>query len=263
MRVILLPEGKDPDEVISEDITKWQDFVTNAIPLVDFLFEKTVAKLDLNTARDKSLAVDKLLPVIAAITDPIRQAHYLQKLAVLVKVDMNTIKVSLSRLKPSPVRQKATLKPAALPRQLTSSSREEYCLTLLLQYPELRELQSDIAPDYFRQSENREIFNVWHETTDITLIKERLDPALHEHLDVIMSVSIPSTKINIEKRYNDVVNELKRTFIRNIEAMKANTLGSTDDDTLEDKLGRTQQLNKTEIQSNQKWGSIHSRELRR
>jgi DNA primase len=221
MRVVILPEGRDPDEVIREDITQWQDFVTKAIPLVDFLFEKTVIKLDLNTARDKSFAVDKLLPVIAAIIDPIRQAHYLQKLAALVKVDMNTIKVSLSRLKPSPVRQKAVSKPAALPRSLTSSSREEYCLVLLLQYPELRELQMDISLDYFRHSENREIFNVWQETADATLLKERLDPALHEHLDVIMNRELPGTRNNIESRFTDCVMELRKTYLRNLAAQRA------------------------------------------
>src|SRR4030065_654770 len=99
MRVIVLPAGKDPDEVMREDIGKWQGFVNNAVPLIDFLFEKTTAKLDLTTARDKSAAVDRLLPVIAAINDPIRQAHYLQKLAALVKVDMNTIKASLTEVK--------------------------------------------------------------------------------------------------------------------------------------------------------------------
>ena len=121
MRVILLPPGQDPDEVIREDINAWEALVKNAKPLVDFLFEKTIANLDLSTARDKSAAVDRLLPVIAAITDPIRQAHYLQKLAALVKVDMNTIKASLTRLKPSPVRGKMVSKPVAVPRPITSS----------------------------------------------------------------------------------------------------------------------------------------------
>ncbi len=222
MRVILLPEGKDPDEVIHEDLTKWQGLVDNAVPLVDFLFEKTVTNLDLTTARDKSFAVDKLLPVVAAITDPIRQAHYLQRLAALVKVDMNTIKVSLSRLKPSPVRPKVAAKPtAALPRSFTSSSREEYCLALLLQYPELRELQADISLDYFRHSENREIFNVWQETADVSLLKERLDPALHEHLDVIMNRELPGTRNNIESRFTDCVMELRKTYLRSLAAQRA------------------------------------------
>ena len=223
MRVILLPAGKDPDEVMREDMTKWQDLVTGAIPLVDFLFEKTVVKLDLSTARDKSAAVDRLLPIIAAITDPIRQAHYLQKLAALVKVDMNTIKASLIRLKPAPVRGKTVSKPIAVPRPITSSSREEYCLALLLQYPELREFQSDISPEYFIHTENREIFLAWQAVEDNQALKEQLDPALHEHLDVIISKELPVARNNVEGRLNDCVMELRKTYLRNLAARRADS----------------------------------------
>jgi DNA primase len=265
MRVILLPEGKDPDEVMREDMEKWQGLVDSAMPLVDFLFEKTVAKLDLTTARDKSAAVDKLLPVIAAINDPIRQAHYLQKLAALVKVDMNTIKASLSRLKqPTIQRKMASPKPSAeISRPLASSSREEYCLALLLQYPELRGYQQDISLDYFSHSENREIFLVWQVVADNQSLKERLDPALHEHLNAIINMSIPSTKINVEKKCADIINELKKRFLKRVEAMKANTLTTIDNNTFEDNIEIVQQLNKTEIQSSQKWGSAYIKGTRR
>src|SRR4030042_3964546 len=169
MRVIILPQGKDPDEVMREDMTKWQGFIDAALPLVDFLFERTVVKLDLSTARDKSAAVDRLLPVIAAINDPIRQAHYLQKLAALVKVDMNTIKASLSRLKPSPVKRlPLTPKPTAAKtsRPLVSHAREEYFLALLLKNPELKNMEEDLSV-YIVNSENREIYSAWREVQDL------------------------------------------------------------------------------------------------
>ncbi len=256
MRVILLPEGKDPDEVMREDLTKWQDLVNDALPLVDFLFQKTVVKLDLSTARDKSAAVDKLLPVIAAISDPIRQAHYLQKLAALVKVDMNTIKASLIRLKLAPKRQRITVsKPTVtVTRPLGSSSREEYCLALLLQHPELREFQTDISPEYFSHTENREIFLVWQAVEDNQAIKERLDPALHEHLDVIINMNIPTTKYNNEKKYVDVIIELGKRFLRNIAIMKADSSNLVDDTAFEENIEIVRRLNKMEIQSRQKWG---------
>jgi DNA primase len=221
MRVIRLPQGKDPDEVMLEDVSKWEGFVKDSIPLVDFLFEKTVANLDLANARGKTTAVDNLLPVVAAINDPIRQAHYLQKLADLVKVDMNTIKASLVRLKPAPVRGKTVSKPVAAPRPITSSSREEYCLTLLLQYPQLREFQSDISPEYFSHTINREIFLAWQAVEDVQALKESLDPALQEHLDVIINKELPTAGNNLEVRLNDCVMELRKTYLRNQAARRA------------------------------------------
>ena len=265
MRVVLLPEGQDPDEVIRADKEKWESLVTNALPLIDFLFNKTVAPLDLATARDKSFAVDKLLPVIAAITDPIRQAHYLQKLAALVKVDMNTIKVSLSRLKPTPVRHKAAAPRPSLGagRALSSSSREEYCLALLLQHPELREYQQEISLDYFGNTENREIFNAFQEVADVSALKERLDPALHEHFDAIINMDIPATKIDIEKKCVDIIIELGKRYLKNAAVMEANSSDSVDNNAFKDKIEIVRRLNKLEIQSSQKWGSSYTKNLRR
>ncbi len=255
MRVILLPEGKDPDEVMREDMEKWQELVNTALPLIDFLFEKTVVKLDLTTARDKSAAVDKLLPIIAAITDPIRQAHYLQKLAALVKVDMNTIKASLSRLKQPALRRKtASPKPSAVTaRPLVSSSREEYCLALLLQHPELRGFQSDISLEYFKNSENREIFHAWQAAENVAAIKERLDPALHEHLDAIINKELPAARNNIEGRFTDCVMELRKMYLRDLAARRADS-GETDDDItrLEEDVEISHQLRELEASKQKK-----------
>ena len=245
IRVILLPEGKDPDEVMREDMAKWHELVTGALPLIDFLFEKTVVNLNLSTARDKSAAVDKLLPIIAAINDPIRQAHYLQKLAALVKVDMNTIKSSLIRLKPAPIRQKTAVPKSAvsLPRPFAASPREEYCLALLLQYAELREFQPDILPEYFSHTENREIFLAWQEAPDTQTLKDSLDPALHEHLDVIINKELPVTRNNIEGRLNDCVMELRKTYLRNLAAQRADSAETDVDITrLEEDVAISSQL---------------------
>jgi len=225
IRVILLPQGKDPDEVIREDIDQWQGLVEKAVPLIDFLFEKTTAKVDLSTARDKSNTVERLLPVIAQINDPIRQAHYLQKLAALVKVDMNTIKASLNRLKP-PTAIRRTSRSDALrstaplktQRPLASASREEYLLALLLQFPELKSETEGFPPEYFESTENREIYNIWRETGDVVLLKERLDPAIREHLDAIINKILPGARNNVQQRCIDCACELKKTYLKNLAA---------------------------------------------
>ena len=228
MRVIELPEGKDPDDVIRENIEKWRSLVNEARPLIDFLFEKTTVKLDLTTAKDKSGAVDRLLPIVAEINDPIRQAHYLQKLAAMVKVDMNTIKASLSRLKPAQIKRKTTARGVPKPsvagtlRPLASSSREEYCLALLLQYPELKSQPPDLSPEYFESSENREIFNAWQEESDILSLREKIDPAIHEHLDAIIKSVVYKTlsSTDIERRYTACIRELEKRYLQNLEARR-------------------------------------------
>jgi DNA primase len=226
IRIIVLPEGKDPDDIIREDVKVWQELVTQTVPIVDYTFDKALSGLDLNTARGKSLAVERLLPTVAEIQDPIRQAHYLQKLAGLVKVDIPTLKASLSRLKPSPVRRRVP-EPVSVAASralgVVSDSREEYCLALLLQHPELRGRQEDLSPDYFENTENREIFNALHAVEDPSALKDSLDPAIHEHLDAVASRNLPTTRNNFEQKFVDCVLGLRRKYLRSLAAKKADS----------------------------------------
>ncbi|MFC1902249.1 DNA primase [Chloroflexota bacterium] len=231
IRVIILPEGKDPDDVIREDATTWQDLVAKAVPIVDYTFDKVTSQLDLNTARGKSLTVERLLPVAAEIKDPVRQAHYMQKLARLAGVTERTLEAALARAKPAAARRRT---PEVKPREashirhfLAANPREEYCLAFLLHYSELKNRQADLAPEYFENSENREIFTAWQQADDPASLREKLDSAMQEHLDKITQNSLIDknlTPADAERRFTDCIMELKKQYYRNFEAKRAEIL---------------------------------------
>lgn len=226
IKVVILPQGKDPDDVIKEDVKVWQKQVTEALPVVDFTFNMVISKLDLKTARDKSLAVDKLLPVIAGIKDVVRQAHYLQKLAHLVKVDERSLEVALRRSGVSQEgRQIAERKQGATTHALhsfLSSPLEEYCLVLLLQHPELKVRDEGLKPEYFESTENREIFIAWQQANDPSSLKDRLDTTIYEHLDSLIQKNLPAN--HIEEKYNDSVHRLREKWLRNLLSKNAEAL---------------------------------------
>ena len=217
VKVIILPEGKDPDDVIKQDAKTWQKLLEEALPVVDYTFNMVASELDLTTAKGKSLAVDKLLPIIAEIKDPIRQAHYLQKLAQLLKVSEHSLEAALARIRPRQVRGRAEEpKPEAATylHPLLSSPLEEYCLALLLQHPELKVKDEGLLPEYFENSENREIFIAWQQSDKIELVKEKLAPAIHEHLDSLLNKNLSSTKI--EQKYAECALRLREKFLRSL-----------------------------------------------
>ena len=226
VKVILLPRGKDPDEVIKEDTKIWQHLLEEALPVVDYTFNMATSKFDLTKARDKSLAVDKLLPIIAEIKDLVRQAHYLQKLGSLVHVNERSIEASLRRIKPSQGRRQAeelsqeTITRALRP--LLSSPLEEYCLALLLRHPELKDKSEGLSPEYFENSENREIFVAWQKASDLPSLKEGLDITIHEHLDSLINKNLPTNQI--ERKFADCVLRLRREFLRSLESKRAEVL---------------------------------------
>ncbi|MFC1995491.1 DNA primase [Chloroflexota bacterium] len=228
VRVIVMPRGKDPDDVIREDAKNWRGLLKEALPITDYVFNMVTSKLDLTTARDKSLAVGKLLPIIAEIREMIRQVHYLQKLARLVKVSERSLETELRRIKSTLKTKELKPKAIAQPSQsLLSSSREEYCLALLLQYPELKPRCQGLVPEYFGNSENHEIFIAWQQANDILSLKARLDTAIHEHLDYLITKSLPPIK-ETEQEYalDDCILGLREKFLRGLEEKKAALLAS-------------------------------------
>jgi len=226
VKVIILPRGKDPDDVIKEDAQIWQRLLEEALPVVDYTFNMVTSELDLTTARDKSLAADKLLPIIAEIKDPVRQAHYLQKLAGLVKVSERNLEAALARIKSSQARYQAgEPKPEAVTHALhplVSSPLEEYCLALLLQHPELKHSSQGLLPEYFENSENREIFIAWQEADGLQSIKEKLDSTIHEYLERLITKSLLNSQI--EQKYNNCFLRLREKFLRSLEAKRAEVL---------------------------------------
>ncbi len=107
IRIAALPVGKDPDDILKEGLDVWQKIIADAVPIIDFYFQAVTAGLDLNTAKDKSIAVRELIPVLRDIGNKVEQEHYVQKLARLIHVDERTLIAELkSGQKSHPIRRR-------------------------------------------------------------------------------------------------------------------------------------------------------------
>jgi DNA primase len=228
--VILLPPGKDPDEVIGEDIGLWQKLVEQAMPIMDFAFQSVISKVDINRARDKSLAVQKLLPSIYEIKDPVQQSHYLKKLASVLKIEEFAIRTALRESKVG--RKRPQLSRAAeqsrLAGQFVSNPIEEDCLALLLQYPELRPSAQELSPEHFDYTENREVFVKWRHCSDISDLESKLDTSLLEHLYYLVDKIFPpptrESELTRRRELADYILRLQEKLFRKLETEKEATL---------------------------------------
>ena len=223
VKVIILPKDKDPDDVIKEDARTWQVLLEDALPVIDYTFNMVTRELDLTTARDKTLASGRLLPIIAEIKDETRRDHYLTKLARLSGASYRSMEAALSRIKSD--RRAREPKAAAVThavQPLRSSPLEEYCLTLLLQHPELKKRSEGLLAEYFENSENREICITWQEADDLPSLKDKLDIAIWEHLDALVNKNIPTNQI--QQKYTDCILNLRKKFLQNLEAKRVEAL---------------------------------------
>ena len=78
VRVVRLPDGKDPDEVVRESPAAWEAAVAKAKPLVEYLIGHHAGRFDLKTSTGRIGFVEAVMPAIRDIADPLRRDEALQ-----------------------------------------------------------------------------------------------------------------------------------------------------------------------------------------
>jgi DNA primase len=82
MRVMTLPDGQDPDDVIRERPAQWTEAVKNAQPVADYVIDTGAAALAPEaTFAERENAARELLPILTATENDLQRQDNLQKLA--------------------------------------------------------------------------------------------------------------------------------------------------------------------------------------
>jgi DNA primase len=147
IKVVKLAQGKDPDECIKINPSLWQKAVKAAVPVFDYFLDSALSRHDRETAEGKRKIGDETIPVLAKISNPIVQAHYLQRLARLLEVSEEVISRAARTL--GKKEEIGPSLPAAIPSERSASGRtreqllEEQLLALVLQSEEPRQIMED------------------------------------------------------------------------------------------------------------------------
>ncbi len=215
LRVMTLPPGLDPDDVIKRNPDEWRALVDEAESVIAYMIRVLTTGRDLDDPKVKVEVAEAVLPIIQDVAQPIERDTYRQKLARVLKVDERTLAVKRA----APKRRAAT--PAQLssdsstpPSEVSDSSVDEtnaplskleaYCLGALLRNPALvykanRELQGwnlpKLDPDDFTNTEHQMIFRALQAALEQTEVdssdhlRENLDPALQPYAEMLLSES--------------------------------------------------------------------------
>ncbi len=113
IRVMTLPEGKDPDNIVQESPAEWERLVEQAKPVVAYVISVATADLDLNDAKAKTEVAQQVLPLIKDIQDPVERDHYWQQLARALRIDERALRQI--RLLEKPLPERRTVPETAVP----------------------------------------------------------------------------------------------------------------------------------------------------
>jgi DNA primase len=224
VKVISLPAGQDPDEVIKADKNVWQIAVDKAIPVVEFTVRTIGSRMNLKLSENKAALVKKLLPILASQKNSTHLGNNLHILAELTGNTYNDLKEALSTFKPEAKNRVAptTLMNRAT-RSIGSNPVEEYILAILLQHPEIYARTGDLLLEYFENSENRAIFEVWKSSVGITAdLSVLIDNAIQDHFKKVLNRKLPGDEI--ENRYADCLLRLRERYLRNLKKKQEEAL---------------------------------------
>jgi DNA primase len=255
MRVLRLSAGKDPDDVIRENPESWARLVKEAVPVVDFYLRLLTEDIDLEDTKAKAQVVDKLLPVLRAVANPVEREDFVQKIARSLRLDERAVLTRLrsrerkgmerlsGRRVPGERRDIAELEDhergdAVTPRP--DAVLESHCLSVLLGRPGLlaqvdrvlraRGLQP-VQPQDFEQVSLRAIFESWSALLDtrpsvsVEALGSALPLDLQDRLELVLSeaegkpTATGQVDLSDEQMVRDVVVTLLRLRQRRLQQL--------------------------------------------
>jgi DNA primase len=97
VRVVRLPDGKDPDEVVRDAPADWEAAVAKAKPLVEYLIDHHASRFDLKTTNGRIGFVEAVMPALRDIADPLRRDEALQQVRRVSGVEERVLRQVLDR----------------------------------------------------------------------------------------------------------------------------------------------------------------------
>ncbi|TET21772.1 MAG: toprim domain-containing protein, partial [Candidatus Aminicenantes bacterium] len=207
IKIITMPSGNDPADIISKEPKKWEKLIDSAKSILDFYFESAFSKFDKDSAEGKKGISNALLTVIAKVPNKILQSHWLQELSRKLKVSEESVLEELRKVlgkrereygEPSIPEEDKVLKKEKTRKEIL----EEKILSLLLKLP--AKLES-FDKDYFSllSPKAKEVL------TFLKKKKSKVPPEMKEFLDVLALKSEIEEDLDPEKELRLCLKELE------------------------------------------------------
>jgi DNA primase len=216
VRVILLPEGQDPDSYIrSAGNTAFEDLVNRAQDGFSFVLENAVSANGVDTAHAKSAVLDAIVPLIDSTRDNVVRADCVKRTAERIGVGEPLV---VQRLAPNGRRQSSAPSAPSVPEQPYASRLEGHFIHLLISHPELiPEAAEYIRPETLTDNFDNQLYSMIlgvyeHDSTLEGLLNATEDSEMKRVISSLLAVQEPSPQPDEELAH--VIIELQKKFVR-------------------------------------------------
>ena len=218
IKICLLPEGSDPDDLIRNDLAAWQKLIKESVTAQEFMIESLPRRFDLQSGSGKTAALEWLSGLIYA-SNPFDQQNYKEKIAGKLEIEatkLDPILREMGRKSKTSKRSRNTNRPG-YPRPESNPAQDipnsevsldEYTLAIMIKSPDLTDVPDNFSPECFIRSEDREIFTQLLETGKLEVLKSNIDDSLKPRLEQILDIQLKPIDLS------ESINILKQCFSR-------------------------------------------------
>lgn len=218
IKICLLPEGSDPDDLIRNDLAAWQKLIKESVTAQEFMIESLPRRFDLQSGSGKTAALEWISGLIYA-SNPFDQQNYKEKIAGKLEIEatkLDPILREMGRKSKTTKRSRNTnrpryTRPESNPAQDIPNSEvslDEYTLAIMIKSPDLTDVPDNFSPECFIRSEDREIFTQLLETGKLEVLKSNIDDSLKPRLEQILDIQLKPIDLS------ESINILKQCFSR-------------------------------------------------
>ena len=233
LKIAELPTGQDPDTLIRNDPSLWESTVAEAQPLLDFVIPALVKRTDLTIPDSRANIARELARLINQL-DEMDQYEYWNKLASELNVPLDTLRASIGsqgsrrgRRQRAGDQSDSGANVEVSPNLLTGGTSEpveEYVLALLIKHPNLIEGVRETDPQFFRHTENRQLFTTMLACPTIEELREELDPVLNGLFDRLQGQEFPPlSSSERELARNRCLSRLEERHLRDLQVSLVQT----------------------------------------
>lgn len=219
LRVAPLPPGRDPDELVRADPEAWELATRDARPFVEFLLLRMLGERPPASPLEARHFVDRLRPVLLAVSDPVERSLYIQRIAHRLGVSEEAV---LERVRgqrqPGPDRTGR--------RERRPMSPEEVLVAILLRHPALRLAYRNYPETLFTGAIEREIFRRWLKDPATAL---EGDDEIAERARLLAAYRLPPlSDFEARRAADEKIAAILRDRIRQHQAARADALSEAE-----------------------------------
>ena len=188
--VVTLPPGEDPDTIVhSEGAEALKGYIDGAIDVLDRKIQMMEKHDHFKGSEHRRTAIDRLLPTLRAVQDPVLRDIYIKKVSDCTEVRPETLEAELARVASAP-QQQQVVRPRDQRRTSAPDDMGPERLLLLLMTKDrdwIEKVGERLGPRHFVDVRYRAVFEALLADHDLTHPPEGMVPEAARVLDKLLA----------------------------------------------------------------------------